>query len=75
MVHAGTAHSGHYSAFIKDYETSHWYHFDDRSVRPISVLEISKVFGHLQKGRRYISGGGNAYMLMYRLIEKGEERE
>ncbi len=72
MIHSGTAYSGHYSAFIKDYETKRWYHFDDSRVRPISVLEIPKVFG-TAKGRR--STVGNAYMLMYRLIEQNEGEE
>lgn len=29
IVHVGTAHSGHYYAFIKDFTDKQWYEFND----------------------------------------------
>lgn len=77
MLHKGGAFGGHYSAFIKDLEINSindkkeksiiegdkWYHFNDSIVSKISVTQLCEAFG----GNSHMS---NAYMLMYRLIEK-----
>jgi ubiquitin carboxyl-terminal hydrolase 47 len=47
MIHSGGAHGGHYSAYIKDYEskTDRWFHFNDSYVKEISLVDIPDVFG------------------------------
>lgn len=63
MNHSGLAMSGHYFAYIKSFEDSKWYNFNDSTVKEIDEKEILKVFGG--------EGGmnlANAYLLMYRKI-------
>ena len=45
MVHSGSAHGGHYYAYIKDFETGKWHEFNDSRVSEKSVLDILGVFG------------------------------
>lgn len=69
MIHSGSASGGHYYAYIKDFETGHWYSFNDQTVSPITQEDISKSFGGNGAFKSYYSGfssSTNAYMLMYR---------
>ena len=69
LIHAGSALGGHYYAYIKNWETDCWYHFNDSSVKPIDESDIKKTFGGEGKGKsaKY-STGANAYLLVYRRI-------
>ncbi|XP_055703055.1 ubiquitin carboxyl-terminal hydrolase 47 [Phlebotomus papatasi] len=70
MIHSGSASGGHYYAYIKDFESSEWYCFNDQTVTSITQEDIAKSFGG---GRALYSGAYsssiNAYMLMYRQID------
>uniref|UniRef100_A0A1L8DSM0 Ubiquitin carboxyl-terminal hydrolase 47 n=1 Tax=Nyssomyia neivai TaxID=330878 RepID=A0A1L8DSM0_9DIPT len=70
MIHSGSASGGHYYAYIKDFDSSEWYCFNDQTVTSITQEDIQKSFGG---GRALYSGAYsssiNAYMLMYRRIE------
>jgi len=58
LIHSGGAYGGHYFAFIKSFENSKWYNFDDSTVREIDFEEIpARTFG---------GKACSAYMLMYR---------
>ncbi|XP_065220993.1 ubiquitin carboxyl-terminal hydrolase 47-like isoform X2 [Planococcus citri] len=74
MVHSGSASGGHYYAYIKDFETGDWYCFNDQSVHKITSEQIESSFGVYGPSRGYYSGvyssSMNAYMLMYRQIDK-----
>ena len=59
LVHSGGAAGGHYYAYIKSFEDSKWYNFNDSSVCPIQAEDITKVFGDA-------SSTATAYMLLYR---------
>ncbi|KAL3275293.1 hypothetical protein HHI36_020060 [Cryptolaemus montrouzieri] len=73
MIHSGSATGGHYYAYIKDFEKQHWYCFNDQSVMRITEDDIKKTYGG-NPHRGYYSGAysssTNAYMLMYRQIDK-----
>lgn len=80
MVHAGGAYGGHYYAYIKDFETNKWFHFNDTVVREISFLDLLEVFGqHPEKGRKGMAqkrlgfNAASAYMLKYRIINDKED--
>ncbi|XP_059615711.1 ubiquitin carboxyl-terminal hydrolase 47 isoform X2 [Phlebotomus argentipes] len=70
MIHSGSASGGHYYAYIKDFDSSEWYCFNDQSVTSITQEDIQKSFGG---GRALYSGAYsssiNAYMLMYRQVD------
>ncbi|XP_071446891.1 ubiquitin carboxyl-terminal hydrolase 47-like isoform X2 [Hetaerina americana] len=73
MIHSGSATGGHYYAYIKDFATGEWLCFNDQSVTRITEEDIKKTYGGgLSRG--YYSGpyssSTNAYMLMYRQIDK-----
>ncbi|KYB28299.1 ubiquitin carboxyl-terminal hydrolase 47 [Tribolium castaneum] len=73
MIHSGSASGGHYYAYIKDFDKNQWLCFNDQSVNRITEEDIKKTYGGgPQKG--YYSGvytsSTNAYMLMYRQIDK-----
>lgn len=73
MIHSGSASGGHYYAYIKDFDKNSWFCFNDQSVSGITEEDIRKTYGGgPQKG--YYSGAystsTNAYMLMYRQIDK-----
>jgi ubiquitin C-terminal hydrolase len=75
MIHSGGAYGGHYSAYIKDFEEDDaWYHFNDTWVKRISITELENAFGQVQNARnkRFAVNHANAYMLMYRLVQKTE---
>uniref|UniRef100_A0A023F0P2 Ubiquitin carboxyl-terminal hydrolase 47 n=3 Tax=Triatoma infestans TaxID=30076 RepID=A0A023F0P2_TRIIF len=73
MIHSGSASGGHYYAYIKDFAKDEWYCFNDQSVTTITQEDIEKTFGG-GPPRAYYSGAysssTNAYMLMYRQIDK-----
>ena len=69
MIHSGSAMGGHYYAYIKNFEDSKWYNFNDSSVREIEEKEITKVFGGETSTSSWgITYSANAYLLMYRKI-------
>lgn len=73
MIHSGSASGGHYYAYIKDFEKNLWFCFNDQSVTGITEDDIRKTYGG-GPHRGYYSGAysssTNAYMLMYRQIDK-----
>lgn len=73
MIHSGSASGGHYYAYIKDFESNEWFCFNDQTVTSITEEDIEKSFGGGSL-RSYYSGAfsssTNAYMLMYRQIDK-----
>nr|XP_022915816.1 ubiquitin carboxyl-terminal hydrolase 47 [Onthophagus taurus]XP_022915817.1 ubiquitin carboxyl-terminal hydrolase 47 [Onthophagus taurus]XP_022915818.1 ubiquitin carboxyl-terminal hydrolase 47 [Onthophagus taurus] len=73
MIHSGSASGGHYYAYIKDFSKDHWFCFNDQSVSRITEDDIHKTYGG-GPPRGYYSGAytssTNAYMLMYRQIDK-----
>jgi len=59
LVHSGSALGGHYYAYIKSFEDSLWYKFNDSEVTRMDPGEIKEVFGDK-------SQNATAYMLKYR---------
>uniref|UniRef100_T1J5G5 Ubiquitin carboxyl-terminal hydrolase 47 n=1 Tax=Strigamia maritima TaxID=126957 RepID=T1J5G5_STRMM len=78
MVHSGSANGGHYYAYIKSFKDGQWYCFNDQSVMKITHDDIRKTYGG-GPSRGYYSGtyscSTNAYMLMYRQIDKEKNAE
>ncbi|XP_044731770.1 ubiquitin carboxyl-terminal hydrolase 47 isoform X2 [Chrysoperla carnea] len=74
MIHSGSASGGHYYAYIKDFKKGEWFCFNDQSVTKITYDDIRKTYGGGGHMRGYYSGAfsssTNAYMLMYRQIDK-----
>jgi ubiquitin carboxyl-terminal hydrolase 47 len=76
MVHSGNATGGHYYAYIKSFETGQWYSFNDQLVTKITVEDICSTYGGQTEtgtSNYYAStyaSSTNAYMLMYRRIDK-----
>uniref|UniRef100_A0A1B6DYN4 Ubiquitin carboxyl-terminal hydrolase 47 n=1 Tax=Clastoptera arizonana TaxID=38151 RepID=A0A1B6DYN4_9HEMI len=74
MIHSGSASGGHYYAYIKDFSNGEWFCFNDQSVTRITNDDITKTYGGGGAFRGYYSGAysssTNAYMLMYRQINK-----
>lgn len=40
MIHSGSASGGHYYAYIKDFNSCHWYSFNDQTVSSVSLQII-----------------------------------
>ncbi|CAH1098734.1 unnamed protein product [Psylliodes chrysocephalus] len=78
MIHSGSASGGHYYAYIKDFDKNLWFCFNDQSVTGITEDDIRKTYGGGPR-RGYYSGAysssTNAYMLMYRQIDKERNAE
>ena len=86
MIHSGGALGGHYYAYIKDLETDKWYNFNDSVVREIDVVDVVETFGpepmetvpgkrvNMAAKRMAASRSANAYMLMYRIVDKQEDK-
>ncbi|XP_062708304.1 ubiquitin carboxyl-terminal hydrolase 47 [Aedes albopictus] len=75
MIHSGSASGGHYYAYIKDFNSSKWYSFNDQTVSPITQDDIQKSFGGGSTKTYYSGAYGsstNAYMLMYRQIDSSK---
>nr|CDP92139.1 Bm5601 [Brugia malayi] len=68
MVHQGSASGGHYFAYIKNMDQDKWFCFNDSNVTPASIEDIHRTFGGSCGG--WSSGNTNAYMLMYRQIDR-----
>jgi ubiquitin carboxyl-terminal hydrolase 47 len=66
LVHSGSAFSGHYYAYIKDFESCQWSEFNDSVVRRISYDKVVKAFGKAEEAQA--TNATNAYMLMYRKV-------
>ena len=60
-VHTGGAFGGHYYVYIKSFEDSKWYCFNDTTVSPTTEGDVIKTYGELETAKC-------AYMLMYRRI-------
>ncbi|XP_075229694.1 ubiquitin carboxyl-terminal hydrolase 47-like [Lycorma delicatula] len=73
MIHSGSASGGHYYAYIKEFSNGEWFCFNDQTVSRITSDDITKTYGGGMI-RGYYSGAysssTNAYMLMYRQIDK-----
>ncbi|XP_049864801.1 ubiquitin carboxyl-terminal hydrolase 47 isoform X4 [Schistocerca gregaria] len=78
MIHSGSASGGHYYAYIKDFKKNEWFCFNDQIVTRITQDDITKTYGG-GPSRGYYSGAysssTNAYMLMYRQIDKQRNSE
>lgn len=73
MIHSGSATGGHYYAYIKDFQKNQWLCFNDQTVSRITEDDIRKTYGGGPTRGYYssvYSSSTNAYMLMYRQIEK-----
>ncbi|GBM25505.1 Ubiquitin carboxyl-terminal hydrolase 47 [Araneus ventricosus] len=73
MVHSGSANGGHYYAYIKSFKDGEWYCFNDAQVTRITYDDIQKTYGGGPTRAYYssaYSSSTNAYMLMYRQIDK-----
>jgi hypothetical protein len=66
LIHSGSAFSGHYYAYIKDFESCQWSEFNDSVVRRISYDKVVKAFGKAEEAQA--KNATNAYMLMYRKV-------
>ncbi|XP_076350596.1 ubiquitin carboxyl-terminal hydrolase 47-like isoform X3 [Tachypleus tridentatus] len=78
MVHSGSANGGHYYAYIKCFKDGQWYCFNDAQVTKITYDDIRKTYGGGPSRGYYssaYSSSTNAYMLMYRQIEKNKNAE
>ncbi|XP_039286444.1 ubiquitin carboxyl-terminal hydrolase 47 isoform X2 [Nilaparvata lugens] len=73
MIHSGSASGGHYYAYIKDFANGLWFCFNDQNVTRITQEDITKTYGGGFQRQYYsatYSSSTNAYMLMYRQIDK-----
>lgn len=43
MIHSGSASGGHYYAYIKDFNSSKWYSFNDQTVSPVRTPQHQSV--------------------------------
>ncbi|KFM79478.1 Ubiquitin carboxyl-terminal hydrolase 47, partial [Stegodyphus mimosarum] len=78
MVHSGSANGGHYYAYIKSFKHGEWYCFNDAQVTRITYDDIQKTYGGGPTRGYYsssYSSSTNAYMLMYRQIDKEKNAE
>ncbi|XP_019898173.2 ubl carboxyl-terminal hydrolase 18 isoform X2 [Esox lucius] len=58
IVHSGCALCGHYTAYIRQKDTS-WYYANDDYIKQVSWAEVQNAYGGSQRD-------GTAYMLLYR---------
>lgn len=76
MVHSGSANGGHYYAYIKSLDSQIWYCFNDQVVNRASVEDIRKTYGGSPSQFSYsYSSSTNAYMLMYRKIDRSRNEK
>ena len=61
LVHAGTATSGHYFAYIKDLSRSSWLKFDDATVSMASWAEVESTFGVSASSTPMLSEASGAF--------------
>lgn len=82
MIHQGGALGGHYFAYIKDIESGKWFNFNDSIVREISLIDLCETFGPEPRGKMSAAAAkrlanarnSSAYMLMYRIVDKTEDK-
>jgi len=67
MVHSGSAFGGHYYAYIRSFDDKRWYKFNDSNVTGATWDEVEGMFG--------ISSSASAYMLLYRKVDAGQNRD
>lgn len=79
MVHSGSANGGHYYAYVKSFTENQWLCFNDAQVSRVSYEEIRKTYGGGPSRSGYYisaySSSTNAYMLMYRKVDKESNAE
>ncbi|KAG0426386.1 hypothetical protein HPB47_026516 [Ixodes persulcatus] len=79
MVHSGSANGGHYYAYVKSFTENQWFCFNDAQVSRVSYEEIRKTYGGGPSRSGYYisaySSSTNAYMLMYRKVDKESNAE
>ncbi|KAH9380776.1 hypothetical protein HPB48_008842 [Haemaphysalis longicornis] len=79
MVHSGSANGGHYYAYVKSFTEGQWYCFNDAQVSRVNYDEIRKTYGGGPSRAGYYvsaySSSTNAYMLMYRQVDKEQNAE
>jgi ubiquitin carboxyl-terminal hydrolase 47 len=66
MVHSGSAHGGHYYAYIWSFEQEQWLKFNDSNVKLVTTEEVKSTFGG--EGRGVMKACANAYLLTYRKV-------
>lgn len=66
MVHRGGINSGHYFAYIMDFERGKWYRCDDAVVRQASLEDIQSTYGGDREEDKELT---SAYMLLYRRFD------
>ncbi|XP_046546344.1 LOW QUALITY PROTEIN: ubiquitin carboxyl-terminal hydrolase 47-like [Haliotis rubra] len=70
----GAAGGHYYMCYIKSFKDGQWYSFNDQQVTRITYDDIRKTYGGSSLGRGFYSSAyassTNAYMLMYRQIDK-----
>ncbi|XP_029019035.1 ubl carboxyl-terminal hydrolase 18 [Betta splendens] len=67
VVHSGSAHFGHYTAYVRDRTDRRWYYADDSHVQQASWEDVQGTYGDRHRS--------TAYMLMYRRGSAEEHRE
>lgn len=66
MVHRGGINSGHYFAYIMDFERGKWYRCDDAVIRQASLEDIQSTYGGDREEDKELT---SAYMLLYRRFD------
>ncbi|XP_067907209.1 ubl carboxyl-terminal hydrolase 18-like isoform X4 [Heterodontus francisci] len=65
LTHAGLSGFGHYTAYVKSFTDSSWYHLDDACVSRVTWNDVMKTFGSHGS-----SWDETAYMLLYKRVEQ-----
>ena len=68
VVHSGSARSGHYYSYIKSFENSRWYKFEDSSVFEANISSIERTFGENN------NSGPTGYILMYKQLVNNHDQ-
>ncbi|CAL8104991.1 unnamed protein product [Orchesella dallaii] len=66
MVHRGGINSGHYYAYIMDFERGKWFRCDDAAVRKATRADIEGAYGGDSDEDKELT---SAYMLLYRRFD------
>ncbi|KAJ1474115.1 hypothetical protein T484DRAFT_1833520 [Baffinella frigidus] len=72
--YAGSAFGGHYYAYIRSFDDKRWYKFNDSNVTGATWDEVEGMFGG-GGGTFGISSSASAYMLLYRKVDAGQNRD
>lgn len=67
-LHRGTAHGGHYHAYVQEPSSGEWYDANDSNVTHMETNEIEKLFPQSSQGSRAtrMFSSADAYFLIYR---------